>query len=286
MNIERKKILITVKTYPTLSKEYGELVCTAGFLEDGSWIRLYPIPFRLLNDNAKFAKWQWIEVDVVKPTKDKRPESYRIHDIETLEVLNRIGTEGSGWNHRREIALRNVRYDMSELIVEAMDTTIGTSLAVLKPKEIIDFYAKPCTPSWDEEKLNIYFNNLRQRSLFDKEEELAARRYLTPAIKIPFHFKYKFVTADGKVRDIMVEDWETGMLFLNCLKDSQSPEIACQKVKEKYLNVFAKQQDIYFFMGTNWQWHQKRSPNPFMIIGVFAPPYNSSEQMPSLFDNL
>ena len=43
------KVLITVKTYPSLSAKYGELVCTAGFLEDGSWIRLYPIPFRNVN---------------------------------------------------------------------------------------------------------------------------------------------------------------------------------------------------------------------------------------------
>jgi hypothetical protein len=31
------KILITVKTYPTLSEKYDELVCTAGFKEDGTW---------------------------------------------------------------------------------------------------------------------------------------------------------------------------------------------------------------------------------------------------------
>ena len=40
------KVLIAVKTYPSISKKYDELVCTAGFLEDGSWIRLYPIQFR------------------------------------------------------------------------------------------------------------------------------------------------------------------------------------------------------------------------------------------------
>ena len=28
------KVLITVKTYPSLSAKYGELVCTAGFLEE------------------------------------------------------------------------------------------------------------------------------------------------------------------------------------------------------------------------------------------------------------
>ena len=37
------KVLITVKTYPTISTKYEELVCTAGFKEDGTWIRIYPI---------------------------------------------------------------------------------------------------------------------------------------------------------------------------------------------------------------------------------------------------
>jgi hypothetical protein len=54
------KILITVKTYPTLSEKYDELVCTAGFKEDGSWIRIYPVPFRKLDYENQFHKWQWI----------------------------------------------------------------------------------------------------------------------------------------------------------------------------------------------------------------------------------
>jgi hypothetical protein len=32
--MERKRIYITVKTYPTLSEKYDELVCTAGICED------------------------------------------------------------------------------------------------------------------------------------------------------------------------------------------------------------------------------------------------------------
>lgn len=43
-----ERVLITVKTYPTLSKKYGETVCTAGLREDGSWVRIYPVPFRQL----------------------------------------------------------------------------------------------------------------------------------------------------------------------------------------------------------------------------------------------
>ena len=54
--IETKKVFITVKTYPTLSKKYDELVCTAGFFEDGSWVRIYPFPFRKL-DYDKQKNW-------------------------------------------------------------------------------------------------------------------------------------------------------------------------------------------------------------------------------------
>lgn len=44
----RKKILITVTTIPLPSRSYDELVCTAGLLEDGSWIRVYPMPLSFI----------------------------------------------------------------------------------------------------------------------------------------------------------------------------------------------------------------------------------------------
>ena len=44
--MRKERVLITVKTYPTLSSKYGELVCTAGIrASDGEWIRIYPMPF-------------------------------------------------------------------------------------------------------------------------------------------------------------------------------------------------------------------------------------------------
>lgn len=46
----KKKILIVVKTYPTRSKKYQELVCTAGLDEKGNWYRIYPIPTKTLKE--------------------------------------------------------------------------------------------------------------------------------------------------------------------------------------------------------------------------------------------
>ena len=44
----RQKVLITVTTYPLPSRSYDELVCTAGVLENGQWIRIYPVPLQFL----------------------------------------------------------------------------------------------------------------------------------------------------------------------------------------------------------------------------------------------
>jgi hypothetical protein len=49
----RKKVLITVTTYPLPSRSYDELVYTAGILEDGNWIRIYPVPLSFLFDLCK-----------------------------------------------------------------------------------------------------------------------------------------------------------------------------------------------------------------------------------------
>jgi hypothetical protein len=71
------RILITVKTYPTISKVHqDEFVCTAGFNENGEWVRLYPIPFRRLDYISQYKKYDWIEIDVKKHRTDWRPETY------------------------------------------------------------------------------------------------------------------------------------------------------------------------------------------------------------------
>ena len=77
----REKVVIAVKTYPVISEGYTELACTAGFREDGSWIRLYPVPFRLLDQSKHYNKYQWIEVDIARSSKDTRPESHKVLNV-------------------------------------------------------------------------------------------------------------------------------------------------------------------------------------------------------------
>ena len=276
----KTKVLIAVKTYPTLSEKYDELVCTAGFLEDGSWIRVYPIPFRKLDYEKRYKKWQWIELDLVKNTNDFRPESYRPRDI--TQDINIIGTvDCKNWDRRKEIILKNVHYNMKELIIEAKDKNKSTSLAVFKAKEIIDFVWEPCEREWDKKKLDKVIANQAQGNLFNDEE---TKKIFEIAWKLPYEFSYKFTAEGGTQHKLMIEDWELGMLYWRCLKSSNGDEeLACQKVKSKYFDEFCKKRDLYFLLGTTKKFHNV-GPNPFIIIGLFYPPKVDGTQLSLKFD--
>lgn len=270
------RILIAVKTYPTLSEKYDELVCTAGFREDGSWIRIYPVPFRKLDYSNRYQKWQWITLDVTKNASDFRKESYRPTNIEDdIEMGDFVDTK-KNWSKRKQYVLQHVYHNMSELIEEAKNPEIGTSLAVFKPKEVLDFVWEPCEREWDKKKLDAVIANQARHSLFDEQ---TTRSIFKVAKKIPYEFSYIFTSEDGKERKLMIEDWELGMLYWNCLEKADGDEdIACQKVREKYFDEMAKKRDFYFFLGTTKRFHNV-APNPFIIIGTFWPPKEDDSQL-------
>ena len=266
---QRKKILITVKTYPTLSSKYDELVCTAGITEDGEWIRLYPVLFRQLDFDQQYKKYQWVELEVEKRTEDPRPESYKPLNIDQMVRGDRVDTKDN-WILRKSLVLKKVYKDMDKLIA-ANKNDSGLSLAVFKPKEIIDFTIKLCDREWNKKKLNGIKARASQLDLFGEKSD----NLFEVVRKLPYKFKYKFKDINGKESHIMVEDWELGQLFWNCLSRSGGDEsVACEKVRQKYLGEFRKK-DLYFYMGTTRRW-DRVGRNPFLIIGVFYPPKTSA----------
>ena len=277
MNSESIRVLVAVKTYPTLSSEYNELVCTAGFREDGSWIRIYPVPFRFLQEKQQYKKWQWIRVKTVKNNKDFRPESYRPYDLEnSIKLEDEIPSKNS-WKARSEFALKHVWNNMTELAKAAQRDNI--SLATLKPKEVKNFIWERTSEEWDHKKLERILSSLNQGSLFDT----TSRQGFEIAKKIPFKFSYVFSTEDGKERTMMIEDWELGMLYLKMYNKFRNEEVACEKVKEKYFRTMINGRDLYFFVGTTLKFHKVNVANPFIIIGTYWPPLVKNEEL-SLFD--
>lgn len=261
----KTKVLITVKTYPAISKRYEELVCTAGFLEDGSWIRIYPIQFRKKSYSEQYSKYDWIELDLVKNTRDFRPESYRPVAHETpIEKIGSVKTDGDTWEERRKVVLKKVYYNISGLIAEAKDKEICTSLAVFKPTKVLDFiYEEEKERVWSSDKLAQF----KQYNIFEKDKNNNFR----VVRKLPYKFSYRFKDVAGTVSKLMIEDWETGQLYWNSLKRHDGDEKkACEDVRKKYFDDFAKTKDLHFFLGTT-QLHHYRGRNPFVIIGTFHP---------------
>jgi hypothetical protein len=257
------KVLITVTTYPLPSRSYDELVCTAGVLEDGSWIRIYPVPFKFL----EFKKFQWIELHLQKPRKaDFRPESFSpVHpDLSDIKIMGHIDTRYD-WEERKTFCLKNVFYSMAKLINLSKAPT-NLSLATFKPARILEFIIEDDDKDWKRE----WLEQLKQIDLFTHNGENMVPRI--PIRKVPYKFKYRFTDDEGNESKMMIEDWELGALYWNCLKAAEGDEEkAKQKVREKYFNNLALTKDVYFFLGTTVEWHRRRSPNPFVIIGVFYP---------------
>jgi hypothetical protein len=253
------RVLITVKTYPTISAKYDELVCTAGFREDGTWVRIYPVPFRKRAYTEQYKKYDWIELDLVKNKSDFRPESFRPATLDTeINVVGHIDT-ARNWEERKKLCLGKIYYNLSELIAEAKDKNIGTSLAVFKPTEILDFYAEPVDRDWSAKQKAI----LAQQNLFENKFEVVK--------KLPYKFKFRFKDNQGQVSNMMIEDWEAGQLFWRQLaKYEGNEQKAIEDVRKKYFDDFAKTKDLHFYLGTT-QRHHNTAPNPFIIIGTFHP---------------
>lgn len=276
----RTIVLITVKAYPALSKKYNETVCTAGITEEGKWIRIYPIPFRQLDYDNQFRKYEWIELDLERNTSDFRPESYRPKNFMLNDLISYgiIKAHSNAWVERRKFVLKNIYTNLEQLIAEAKNKDICTSLAVFKPTKIIDFVYQETDREWKKEKIDFLKNKKLQLNLFENNEQNDIDEFEI-VDKLPYKFSFKFEDDAGKESTLMIEDWETGMLFWNSLKSNEGDEAkACEDVKKKYFEDFGKTKDYYFLLGTTKRFHYT-APNPFVIIGDFRPKHIMQESL-------
>lgn len=269
----KENIFILVKTEPVLSKKYFELVCTAGINAQGEWRRLYPIPFRMLEKDLQYRKYQWIEIDILRNRKDPRIESYRPLD-ENIHVGDVVSTgERRDWQRRKDILSRVPVYeDLDEIIAAAKDNKL--SLCVFKPAKITGFVIKKSSPNWDKSRLREFQLHKQQSELFS-----AFQKVTQEIEKLPFDFSYCFEDIRGKEATLMITDWEIGQLYRNCVKrHNGNVERVLADVRKKYDDQFLRQKDLLFFLGTTQRFHFF-APNPFIIVGIFYPPKQLQESL-------
>jgi hypothetical protein len=258
-----KRILILVKTYPVPATKGIEVSCTAGVTDDGKWIRLFPVPYRYLEGEKQFHKYEWIAASVSKATDDKRPESFRLN-ADTIQVGEVIPPTGK-WRARRDLLKPLISPSMCQIQRER-DEHGSPTLGLFKPAKIERLVIDPAKQSdWTEQELT----KLRQTLLF----QTAPSQMLE---KIPFDFRYEFTCDDHACRGhrMLCTDWE--MLESSRRWRGQYGGDWKTKFRHRYEAEMINKNDTHFYVGTVHQY-----PDAWIIVGLFYPP---KPKMGDLFD--
>lgn len=266
------RILILCKTYPSPSGKHIETSCVAGMREDGSLIRLYPVPFRLIDGDKQFKKWQWINVRTERSPNDNRPESNKIF-IDTISCDGEPITSAHDWRNRRPLLERISSFSDFDSL-EAARISSGTTLGLLHPTKVLGLEINEAKiANWTAEERNKLVQHEAQFGLFGEN----ARRQISTLRKLPYDFYYNYeCNVDGASKRYRhkIIDWEVGALYWNCRRKhgSEWEEPFRDKI-ERSLST----KDLMFLMGTI-----HRFPDQWLIISLFYPPKQQAGQQNQL----
>jgi hypothetical protein len=258
---EKKKALIVVRTYPTPSRRGVEVSCTAAITDKGEWLRLFPVPWRLLGSDQRFRKYQWVEVTVTKAS-DQRPESYKLKP-DGITILGDPLSSDKEWDARKDIVYPLRAHCLCCLIKERNSHGHPT-LGIFRPKTIERLHITPIDGDWTDSQLVA----LRQGHLFVKNPKQELQ-------KVPFAFRYEFKCEDNTCigHKLICTDWEMGESYRKWKADYE--EKWEEKFRLRYEEEMIQKNDTHFYVGTVHQ-----HPHVWIIVGLFYPPKGTAR----LFD--
>jgi hypothetical protein len=267
MASRKARVLILCKTYPSPSARHAETSCVAGLEDGGGLIRLYPVPFRLIQDDRQFKKWQWVNLRIEHAKKDHRTESHKVF-VDTIDCEEAALGTGRNWRERRS-AIETVPVFPDFDAIEAQRQKDNTTLAFVKPSTIqgLDI-TKSDRPDWTDDEKSKLIALQQQGDFFDDGE----RKEISQLRKLPFDFHYRYechVDGEKKQYRHKIVDWEVGALFWNVKKAHNDN---WEKPFREKMETFMKQRDLMFLMGTI-----HRFPDQWLIISLIYPPTLPSE---------
>lgn len=227
------EILVNCKTYPSVSTKYTETVCTGGVDRDGNFIRLYPIPFRFLEKDEQYKRWDVIRVKAYRDTKDIRPESWHYVPGTPIEVIGRAESETDRWQWMKSVLFHGTED------LERQELTNG--LVEIEP---VEFYWKPDDAEWSERQKNVIF----QGNLFAEKDDISLM-----AARVPWQFRLKYrEIATGREGDGKVLAWSYYVGFLRQKSSLGDDEQALKAVADTVRNrIFAPGNRVFAIFGTH-----------------------------------
>jgi hypothetical protein len=256
-------VVVLVKAAPVMTSHLEETMCVAGARVDRGepeWVRLHPVPFRDLEDDRRFAKYQTVSVAVRRPRSDRRPESWSpVHG--SILPGARMGT-GGGWAQRRALIDRLGEATMCEL-VEANRSGSGAgtpSLAVVRPTEppslLITLRDRDQIREWER----------RAKGAASRVSLFADQEKRKPGFEVvPWSFRYAFRCGSPGCRghEQTIVDWEALALWRRIRNRSDWQE----QMRLKFERTLWRGRDTVLFVG-----NQEQRPAAFLVLGVFWPP--------------
>lgn len=259
---ETKKMLIWCQTYPALSTQYSELVCT-GAIELGTsqLLRLYPLILRGLGDEGHHNMWSVIQARVQATSRDRRPESFRI-DNSSIQFIERYEVN----DDRRMTDLLSTHIYQGLEEIEEQQRADNTSMGLMKA-ELISAHVERRTQEqyddWNERR-----TRLRQtQDLFFEYIEPVPFAWLVPKLTFKGETDQKPYTRTAMGWEIYALAHNVERGFHN--RGIQNPTI--EQISERFehdlrRNCFRDDQDTYFAMG-----NQHRFPGQFSVISLLYP---------------
>lgn len=247
-------VLVNCKTYPAVSKKYIETVCTGGISRDGNFIRLYPIPFRFLDEKEQYDRWDVVRVRVYRDTKDQRPESWHLKTGTPINIVESVQSEKARWDWM----CRGV-FDSTEAMEQAGRTN---GLVLIEPEEL---YWEPESKKWSPNQMQV----LTQGNLFHSEQLMQSL-----SERVPWQFKLRFVEKfTGRKFDQKVLAWSYYQGYRRQFRELGDEQKALAAVRARvYQSIMNTDRSVYAIFGTHSRFGH------WMISGLYHLPTSICEQ--------
>jgi hypothetical protein len=227
------ELMVNCKTYPAVSTKYVETVCTGGVQASGDFVRLYPVPFRFLDSEEQYGRWDVIRVRAYRDAKDPRPESWHFSPGSPITKVDHISTERRRWEWMRKTV-----FDSAEAM-EAKGLTNGC--VEIEP---IELYWKADSKEWTASQLNV----IQQGDLFATKEQMQGL-----ADRVPWQFRLKYrEKSTGREDDGKVLAWSFYQGFRRvrgeCATDEEALEIIANRIRD---SIFNPDKTVFAILGTH-----------------------------------
>jgi hypothetical protein len=266
-----ERVLVLVKATPQPSSQYGDTVCVAGVAMDADvpgWVRLYPVPFRYMEGERQFRKYDVVLVRTRDAGADKRPESRKI-DASAITVTQHLDR----WRYRSEWVEPLVGPSMCELIAATKADINAQSLAAVRPAKVTRLeFTKHL--GWNAVELQRFAAYRQQGDLFN---ETPPRLLDAPPWIVHLHYRCTSPVCEGHRQRII--DWELTALQSR-YRSRSTPELKAAVERNFFQIPFDAKRSPLIFVGNQ---EDVRRRSSFTVLGLYYPEAGDGPQAERLF---